>query len=111
MKIATYFADLHDTPERMHEKGVIHDIIPWKKSRPFFYWRLRRRLVEKQAVAKIIAVQPHLSHPQAEAMLRRWFVEDRGATDGYLWDDNRVVVEWLEDQVKVSCRLKLIPSN
>ena len=85
----------------MHEKGVIHDIVAWKKSRTFFYWRLRRRLVEKEAVAKIIQVQHQLTHPQAEAMLRRWFVEDRGATDGYLWEDNRIVVEWLENQIKV----------
>lgn len=88
----------------MHEKGVIQDIVPWKKSRTFFYWRLRRRLVEKEAAAKIIQVQPQLTHPQAEAMLRRWFVEDKGATDGYLWEDNRVAVEWLENQLKViSC--------
>lgn len=101
-QIATYFADLHDTPERMHEKGVIHDIVPWKKSRPYFYWRLRRRLVEKQAVDQIISVHKDLSHPHAESMLRRWFIEERGAADSYLWDDNRVVVEWLENQLKVS---------
>lgn len=23
-QVAVHFADLHDTPERMHEKGVIH---------------------------------------------------------------------------------------
>lgn len=85
----------------MHEKGVIQEIVQWKKARPFFYWRLRRRLVEKEAVNRIIKVQPQLSHPQAEAMLRRWFVEDKGAADGYLWDDNQAVVDWLEDQVKV----------
>ena len=85
----------------MHEKGVIHDIVPWKKSRAYFYWRLRRRLLEKETVLQIIEVQRQLTHPQAEAMLRRWFVEDKGATDGYLWEDNRIVVEWLEHQLKV----------
>jgi acetyl-CoA carboxylase/biotin carboxylase 1 len=85
----------------MHEKGVIHDIVPWKKSRTYFYWRLRRRLLEKETVLQIIEVQRQLTHPQAEAMLRRWFVEDKGATDGYLWEDNRIVVEWLEHQLKV----------
>ena len=83
----------------MHEKGVIHDIVPWKKSRTFFYWRLRRRLLEKEAVAQIIRVQQQLT--QAEAILRRWLVEDKGATDGYLWEDNRIAVEWLENQLKV----------
>lgn len=38
---ALYFADLHDKPARMLEKGVICDIIPWAKSRYLLYWRLR----------------------------------------------------------------------
>ena len=91
----------------MHEKGVIHDIVPWKKSRTFFYWRLRRRLLEKEAVAQITQVQHQLTQPQSEAMLRRWFVEDRGATDAYMWEDNRIVVEWLEKQLKVNFLLFL----
>jgi acetyl-CoA carboxylase/biotin carboxylase 1 len=57
--------------------------------------------LEKETVLQIIEVQRQLTHPQAEAMLRRWFVEDKGATDGYLWEDNRIVVEWLEHQLKV----------
>lgn len=43
----------------------------------------------------------NLTEPQAEAMLRRWFVEVKGTTDSYLWDDNRVVADWLEEQIKV----------
>lgn len=38
---ALYFADLHDKPARMLEKGAICDIIPWAKSRLLLYWRLR----------------------------------------------------------------------
>lgn len=38
---ALYFADLHDKPARMLEKGAICDIIPWAKSRYMLYWRLR----------------------------------------------------------------------
>ena len=86
----------------MHEKGVIQDIVPWKKARPFFYWRLRRRLLEKEAVNLIIDVQRDFNYPQANAMLRRWFVEDKGATEAYLWDDNKVVVDWLTEQLNVS---------
>jgi acetyl-CoA carboxylase/biotin carboxylase 1 len=85
----------------MQEKAVIHDIVPWKKSHTYFYWRLRHRLLEKETALQIIQVQQRLTHPQAEAMLRRWLVEDKGATDGYLWEDNGIVVEWLEDQIKV----------
>ena len=40
-QVALHFADLHDKPHRMLEKGVICDIIPWAKSRHSLYWRLR----------------------------------------------------------------------
>jgi acetyl-CoA carboxylase / biotin carboxylase 1 len=35
-------------------------------------------------------------------MLRRWFVEDKGDTKAYQWDENAEVVEWLEEQKKES---------
>ncbi|KAJ8605817.1 hypothetical protein CTAYLR_000576 [Chrysophaeum taylorii] len=44
--VAVHFADLHDTPVRMKAKSAIRDVVPWKRARSFFYWRLRRRLVE-----------------------------------------------------------------
>lgn len=34
------------------------------------------------------------------AMLRRWFVEDKGETNAYHWEENEAVVEWLESQKK-----------
>merc|ERR1712159_628507 len=43
-QIAIKFADLHDCPERLLSKNTIREIIPWKKSRSYFYWRLRYRL-------------------------------------------------------------------
>lgn len=33
-------------------------------------------------------------------MLRRWFVEDKGETNSFLWDQNEPVVEWLQAQKK-----------
>lgn len=33
-------------------------------------------------------------------MLRRWFVEEKGETNAYRWDQNDAVVEWLEEQKK-----------
>ena len=32
------------------------------------------------------------------AMLRRWFVEDRGETNSFQWEQNEAVVGWLEEQ-------------
>jgi len=40
------FCDLHDRPERMLAKNVIKAIVPWKSSRSYFYWRLKRRIEE-----------------------------------------------------------------
>lgn len=99
-QVAVHFADLHDTPERMFEKNTIHEIIPWKKARRLFYWRLRRRLSEEEIKTEILSTQPSLDVRQVEAMLRRWFIEDKGATESYLWDQDEAAACWLEAQRK-----------
>ncbi|XP_043924452.1 acetyl-CoA carboxylase 2 [Protopterus annectens] len=95
-QVAVQFADLHDTPGRMHEKGVITDIIEWKNARTFFYWRLRRLLLEEIAKQEILKANKELSDGHIQSMLRRWFVESEGAVKAYLWESNQDVVEWLE---------------
>ncbi|XP_014484263.1 PREDICTED: acetyl-CoA carboxylase isoform X1 [Dinoponera quadriceps] len=99
-QVAVHFADLHDTPERMFEKNAIHEIIPWKKARQLFYWRLRRRLLEEEIRTEILSTQPSLDVRQVDAMLRRWFIEDKGATESYLWDQDEAAACWLEAQRK-----------
>lgn len=64
--VAVHFADLHDTPERMLEKGCISEIVPWRTSRGWFYWRLRRLLLEDHCVRKISDAQDGLSVGQAK---------------------------------------------
>ncbi|XP_052899542.1 acetyl-CoA carboxylase [Anopheles moucheti] len=96
--VAVHFADLHDTPERMLEKGCISEIVPWRNSRSWIYWRLRRLLLEEHFIKQIFEAQDDLSVGQAKSMLRRWFVEDKGATEAYLWETNESAVEWLENQ-------------
>ncbi|CAG0896125.1 unnamed protein product [Darwinula stevensoni] len=107
-QVAVHFADLHDTAERMHEKGVVQDIVPWVSARRILYWRLRRLLAEGNIVSIILDVQTTLSRGQAQAMLRRWFIEDHGSVQvstfdrnvSYLWEDNEKVGMWLEEQLK-----------
>lgn len=96
--VAINFADLHDTPERMLEKGCINEIVAWRGSRQYLYWRMRRLLLEDYFVGRILAAQDNLSVGQAQIMLRRWFVEDMGATEAYMWDSNEKIVDWLERQ-------------
>uniref|UniRef100_A0A671PM36 acetyl-CoA carboxylase n=1 Tax=Sinocyclocheilus anshuiensis TaxID=1608454 RepID=A0A671PM36_9TELE len=98
-QVAVQFADLHDTPGRMQEKGVITDVLEWQTSRLFFYWRLRRLLLEDTVQRKIQCANSELTDGQVQAMLRRWFVEAEGAVKAYLWDSNEDVVEWLERQL------------
>ncbi len=35
-------------------------------------------------------------------MLRQWFIEDRGENQRFLWDQDKAVVEWLEEQLSTS---------
>ncbi|XP_076867107.1 LOW QUALITY PROTEIN: acetyl-CoA carboxylase 1 [Brachyhypopomus gauderio] len=98
-QVAVQFADLHDTPGRMQEKGVITDVLEWRTSRQFFYWRLRRLLLEDTVKRKIQQANSELTDGQVQAMLRRWFVEAEGAVKAYLWDSNEDLVEWLEKQL------------
>ena len=51
--VAVHFADLHDTPVRMKEKGVIQEVIPWREARTRLYWRLKRRLLEARLRSEI----------------------------------------------------------
>ncbi|XP_076006847.1 acetyl-CoA carboxylase isoform X2 [Genypterus blacodes] len=95
-QVAVQFADLHDTPGRMQEKGVITDILDWKNVRIFFYWRLRRLLLEQVVKREILQASKDLSDGHMQSMLRRWFVETEGTVQAYLWDNNQAVVEWLE---------------
>ncbi|XP_054628286.1 acetyl-CoA carboxylase isoform X2 [Dunckerocampus dactyliophorus] len=95
-QVAVQFADLHDTPGRMQEKGVITDILDWKNVRTFFYWRLRRLLLEQMVKYEILQANKDLSDGHMQSMLRRWFVETEGTVKAYLWDNNQAVVEWLE---------------
>ncbi|XP_051924733.1 acetyl-CoA carboxylase isoform X2 [Hippocampus zosterae] len=95
-QVAVQFVDLHDTPGRMQEKGVITDILDWKNARPFFYWRLRRLLLEQVVKYEILQANKDLCDGHMQSMLRRWFVETEGTVKAYLWDNNQAVVEWLE---------------
>lgn len=80
-QVAVTFADLHDTPVRMQEKGVIQDVVPWANSRRILYWRLRRLLGEDRVKKEIRHIQSDSSDGQIDAMLRRWFYEDKGSVE------------------------------
>jgi len=96
---ALYFADLHDKPQRMLEKGTICEIIPWTKSRYLLFWRLRRLLYEDRLKIEIASVVKGYDDGQTSNMIKRWFIEHYGQHNQYLFDDNRCVSEWLQSQL------------
>jgi len=98
-QVAIQFADLHDTAGRMQEKGVINDIVEWKNARRFFYWRLRRLLLEDRVKKLILKTGASLPDGAISSMLRRWLVEDKGAVNAFIFEDNKGFAEWLESQL------------
>lgn len=97
--VAVHYADLHDTPERMLEKGCINEIVAWRESRSWFYWRLRRVVLQSQLIKEILKAQSNLQFDEAKSMLNRWFLEERGASETHVWwEQNKEVVEWMEKQ-------------
>ncbi|CAF3453887.1 unnamed protein product [Rotaria socialis] len=92
---AVMFCDLHDTPGRMLEKGVIREILDWRSSRQFFYWRLKRRLGENNVVKTILSLDPSMGYQSASKCVEQWFNEDK-RNDTAQWSQDKVVAEWLE---------------
>ena len=64
--------DLHDVPERMLAKDVLQAAVPWEKSRQFFYWRLKARLMEERLFKEMELADPALSLAEKRALLAEW---------------------------------------
>merc|ERR1719428_1563088 len=62
VQISHEFADLHDRPGRMKAKGVIRDVVPWARAREYFFWRVRRRLMQDALIAELKTADESLSH-------------------------------------------------
>eukprot|EP00913_Durusdinium_trenchii_P002625 g2431.t1 len=86
--VATTFADLHDRAGRMKAKGVIRDSISWKNSRRYFYWRVKRRVLQDP-----VYVDLTLSHKDSEALINKWAAD----ANVDIQSDMKMVA-WLESQ-------------
>ncbi|CAF0807590.1 unnamed protein product [Adineta steineri] len=91
---AVMFCDLHDTPGRMLEKGVIREILDWRTSREFFYWRLKRRLHENNTIKTMVTLEPSVNYESASNYLQQWFNEDQNNNSAQ-WTQDKIVAEWL----------------
>mmetsp|Transcript_25309 Transcript_25309/g.75318 ORF Transcript_25309/g.75318 Transcript_25309/m.75318 type:complete len:158 (+) Transcript_25309:2-475(+) len=74
-QIACEFADLHDRTGRMEAKGVIRKGLEWRRAREFFYWRIRHRLQQQEAVRGIMEADSSMSLPAAKELVATWVPE------------------------------------
>merc|ERR1719387_1168343 len=92
VQISHEFADLHDRPGRMKAKGVIREIVPWKRAREYFFWRVRRRLMQDALVAELKAADASLDHAACLNLLAGWI---GGAAS---WEDDQAVLKFFESE-------------
>ncbi|XP_040575050.1 acetyl-CoA carboxylase [Lepeophtheirus salmonis] len=114
--VSVHFADLHDTPKRMKDKGVIRKVVPWEESRQIFYWRLRRRIIENQLTKRIKDITTSLTMGQMEEMMRRWFIQGQANSENqrrFQWDSDQTVVEWYLNEAEdiIQENLKILQND
>ena len=102
-QISVQFCELHDTPGRMKAVGVIERAVEWKSARSYFYWHLRRKLAEYDLRKKLIETAQVgrgievLTPVKASDLIKKWFLETKGATEA-LWKDDKAVLSWMAQQ-------------
>jgi len=88
LQAATEFADLHDKTGRMKAKGVIKAAVPWERSREFFFYRAKRRIIEDDYVKQLCDADSSIDAKSALASLKDMCTAD--------WDDNQAVMNFYE---------------
>lgn len=97
---ALEFADLHDTPGRMKRKSVVLEVLDWRTSRKFFYWRIHRRVLEEYIIKQFLKVDSSLTRKQIFHILHTLLQID--------WTNNKEVTESLKsEEVKSIINQKL----
>ncbi|KAA8490458.1 Acetyl-CoA carboxylase 2 [Porphyridium purpureum] len=91
LQIAHEFADLHDRSGRMLAKGVIRDVVEWKRSREYFFWRTKRRLRELELRKHVAKVNAALDWLAATEVMRALVGGDA------VWLDDRAFLKWFDE--------------
>ena len=58
----------------------LKEILDWRTSREYFYWRLKRRLGENDVIKTILKMEPSISYELASNYIQQWFIEDNRST-------------------------------
>lgn len=92
LQIAHEFADLHDRSGRMKAKGVVRDVLEWRTSREYLYWRVKRRVQEDRLIKMLT---PHLDHKVARAKVEEImgsaFNDDQAFLDALEKNDHTIM--------------------
>uniref|UniRef100_K1PJ75 Acetyl-CoA carboxylase n=1 Tax=Magallana gigas TaxID=29159 RepID=K1PJ75_MAGGI len=67
------------------------DILKWHSSREFFYWHLKRRLLERQLKRKMKPVTHNCGGGRAQLHVTPL---------AYMWEDDKAMVQWLTEQIR-----------
>ena len=68
------------------------DVLEWRTSRKFFFWRLRRLLLENKVYSKIHGLNDKLTQGEINSMMRRIFIEDMGTVNVSMVGTDRMEV-------------------
>jgi acetyl-CoA carboxylase/biotin carboxylase 1 len=101
-QISIQFADLHDRAGRMKAKGAIRDVLEWRNSRRYFYWRVRRRLNEEYILKRMVFQSTAPSSGSVSEKVRARSLQHLAAWSGIAdFDKNdRDVAVWYEENRK-----------
>ncbi|WAR61971.1 hypothetical protein PtB15_14B64 [Puccinia triticina] len=105
--MALQFADLHDRTERMKAKGTIREALDWSESRRYFYWRLRRRLLEEEILKKLDKAErssPSVVDRASKRVERMKIIEERFLHDLSLEEiqtNDQAVCSKIEERTKL----------
>uniref|UniRef100_A0A7S2F059 CoA carboxyltransferase C-terminal domain-containing protein n=1 Tax=Alexandrium andersonii TaxID=327968 RepID=A0A7S2F059_9DINO len=91
--LAEHFADLHDRAGRMKAVGVVRQGMEWRNSRRFFFWRVKRRVLQDHLVRRLLKADERLKHGDAVKLIEGWAKAARVDVDS-----DKHMASWLEVQ-------------
>ncbi len=100
-KIALMYAQLHDTPQRMKDVGVVKNVVQWRNSRRYFYWRLRRKLITNTAINNIVKDMSlnQIDWKIAENKFDEWVLKQYNDDDDNEHDDDEMKANKTNDEI------------
>ncbi|KAK7208072.1 acetyl-CoA carboxylase-like protein [Myxozyma melibiosi] len=91
-QISLQYADLHDRAGRMKSKGAIREVLTWRDARRYFYWRIKRRVLESYVLRDLSVANAKASRIERVARMKAWYAEAQLDETS-----DQQVAEWLSE--------------